>query len=265
VESILSKSPGLDDYSQALEVSRLGRDSNNFVHLVRLSAAAPAWGDDHGPAGLPGTSNLPSSVQRVVVRISNPDALLDNTSRVENEVAAVALMRDALSTFTTRIVPNVHAWNTAASGDGWIVQEYMPGSQLTDVFAELAPEKKRSVLYEIAQVFQLLQSYVPTDLTYGGVMFGEDGNVCSGALSIWGGGPFENYADMCTYILRMQIERSKSTTLIDGWRDSNLAQRLRKFDESGAFSRLVGSFPTGRPTLVHGDLGQSPLYPWAVR
>ena len=183
--------------------------------------------------------------------------MLDNKSRVDNEVAAIALMQDALSTFPTRIVPDVYAWNTAALGDGWIVQEHKHGEQIGSTFAELPTERKGFVLNQIAQVFQLLQSYHPRGLSYGGLKFGKDGKVCSGALSIWGGGPFTDYADMYDYLFRTQIERSKSTSLVDGWRDSDLAGRLHEFEASGGLAKLLRSLPAAPPTLVHGDLGQS--------
>lgn len=183
---------------------------NNFVHLVHLTASSAASDNFHNTLDKPGTKCLPLSTPLVVVRVSNSDAMLHNKFRVENEVAAMCLMHDALSAFPTKMVPDVYAWNSSSDGNGWIVQEYMPGSTLATSFSGLSPEKKRSVLDQVAHVFHLIQSYVPNRFTFGDLRFDRDGKVCRGELSIWGGGPFEKYADMYTYIFHTQLERSRS-------------------------------------------------------
>jgi hypothetical protein len=75
----------------------------------------------------PGTTVLQEATQNVVVRLSNPDAQLNNGVRVQNEVAVISLMRETLSTYNYSIIREVYGWNTAAEGHGWIVEEYMPG------------------------------------------------------------------------------------------------------------------------------------------
>jgi hypothetical protein len=53
--------------------------------------------------------------------------MLNNAVRVKNEVAAITLMRDALSSHESGLVPEVYGGNTAAEGQGWIVEERMHG------------------------------------------------------------------------------------------------------------------------------------------
>ncbi|KAF8859192.1 hypothetical protein BDZ45DRAFT_725477 [Acephala macrosclerotiorum] len=119
----------------------------------------------------PGTKPLPDDSQKVVVRLSNPDAMLNNTVRVEIEVAAITLMQDALSVLPTRIVSEVYGWNTAVEGKGWIVQEYMPGQSLSSRFSELSTAQRERVLVQVAHVFKLIQNYElpPTVTEFGDV------------------------------------------------------------------------------------------------
>ena len=55
---------------------------------------------EHNPVteiGKPGTVSLPAACLSIVIRISNPQALVNHETRVENEVAAMVLMRDCAS------------------------------------------------------------------------------------------------------------------------------------------------------------------------
>ncbi|KAH8800174.1 kinase-like domain-containing protein [Xylogone sp. PMI_703] len=227
---------------------------NNYVHLVSLVKASPDFIDHVVSSPKPGTKLLPQSTKKIVVRLSNTDAMLNNAVRVENEVAAITLMQDALSRFPYRIVPNVYDWNTAAEGQGWIVQEYMHGELLGDRFSNLSESQKQYILDQVAQVFKMIQCYTPGVTGFGGLKFDDEGKVVTTGLTIWFGGPFTAYTDMYLYIFQKQIELSKSTPLVDGWKGTGLDERLKAFDESGQFSKLLYEYSNIQPTLVHGDL-----------
>ncbi|KAJ5711572.1 hypothetical protein N7488_005728 [Penicillium malachiteum] len=250
IKDLVKKSFGREVSS----IDSLGRDSNNYAHLVSL-IEAPVGSTDHAvSAPKPGTKILPQSTQKIVVRISNPDAMLNNVVRVENEVASITLMRDVLSAFPTRIVPDVYDWNTAAKGNGWIVQEYISGELLGDRFSKFSESQKEHVLDEVAQIFHLIQSYTPNVTGFGGLNFDHEGKVVTGASSLWFGGPFATYTDMYVFIFRKQMEMAGSSALVNGWKDSDVASRLETFDQSGGFVKLLSSYHKFRPTLVHGDI-----------
>lgn len=86
---------------QVIAIDKLGRDSNNFVYRLELSRTV----DEGAAASIteeipqPGAVRLPAGKGQVVLRISNPQAMVNEDVRVQNEVAAIALMRQVLSTF----------------------------------------------------------------------------------------------------------------------------------------------------------------------
>jgi hypothetical protein len=110
--------------------SRLGRDSNNFVHLIELAESVDQPATSLPTVLKPGISSSLAGATKVVIRISNPQAMLNEDVRVQNEVAAMCLARQALSTYEDRLIPNTYAWRSSVEGYGWILQEYMTGVQL---------------------------------------------------------------------------------------------------------------------------------------
>jgi hypothetical protein len=232
----------------------LGRDSNNYAHLVSLVEASSS-SINHGLSPpQPGTKLLPQSTQKIVVRLSNPDAMLDNTVRVQNEVGALTLIQDALSTLPFKVVPDAYSWNPAVEGQGWIVQEYMRGELLGGRFSQLLKSQKDYVMDQVAQIFKLIQSYVPHVKGFGGLNFDDEGKVVTGGSTLWFGGPFETYIDMYLHIFRKQMEISISTALVNGWKGTDVGDRLEKFDQSGGFVTVLNDFSDVQPTLVHGDI-----------
>jgi hypothetical protein len=101
----------------------------------------------------PGTVTLPAEEADVVVRISNPEV------RIQNEVAAMALMRQALVNDYDSLVPAVFGWAPSSNGCGWIVQQYMRGTPLDKGFEALDDESLRRGSSQIAKIFQKIQSY----------------------------------------------------------------------------------------------------------
>ncbi|KAK2758250.1 hypothetical protein FQN54_004095 [Arachnomyces sp. PD_36] len=243
---------------QAVRISSIGRDSNNFVHLIELaeSVSQPATSS---PAALkPGSSSLPAGAGKVVIRISNPQAMLNEDVRVENEVAAMCLMREALSTYKDKLIPDTYAWCPSTDGGyGWILQEYMGGTQLDKEFHSLDGSLKQDILHQIAAVFKLIQSYtVPESVKgYGGLAFNESGRIVTGPTTIPCGGSFSEFHEMYTQMLRRQLIESDTSERITGWRRDGLRDRLERFLANGIEECVVRN-STPRQTLVHGDYSE---------
>lgn len=239
-------------------IHRLGRDSNNFVYRLIISKvisrpAAPTL----SKIPRPGTVGLPAGKIPVVIRISNPQALVNEEVRVQNEVAAMSLMSQALSSYRDRLVPNVYAWCPSSQGRGWILQEHMGGTQLDQDFRGLDPERRRDLLRQIAEVFKLIQSFrLPDSVNgYGGLGFNESGDIVTGPTTIPCGGPFSYFHEMYTQMLRRQLLESDSSERIAGWRRNGLRDRLERFASCGIAEQVMAnSIP--RQTLVHGDFSE---------
>jgi hypothetical protein len=65
------------------------------------------------------------------MRISNPQALVNEEVRVQNEVAAMWLTRQALSGYELRLVPEAYGWCPSSDDRGWILEEYKEGVNST--------------------------------------------------------------------------------------------------------------------------------------
>ncbi|KAI1176681.1 hypothetical protein F4777DRAFT_247034 [Nemania sp. FL0916] len=236
---------------------KLGWDSNNFVYRVEL---VPVEGiqiesNDGQPTRQPGTTVLPSSTNEVVVRISNVEAILNEDVRVENEVAAMCLMRNAFASLDKKLVPDVFAWGRSNSKNpGWIIQEFKHGVQLDNIFDQMDSRAQQSIQKQIAEVFKLIQDYpLPAAAVgYGGLRFAESGEIVTGATSIPCGGPFDTLEDMYAQMMRWQLADSKTSPILKGW-DDQLQDRLNRFLAEGIVPLVRGN-SVARQTLVHGDL-----------
>lgn len=97
---------------------------NTFVHVVHVKGRVP----DHVPRPQsPGAVRLLDPVPaQLVVRIPNPRTQDDPRIKMENEVAALALVRSSTPT-SVLPVPDIYAWS--GEGWGWMVMELLPGAK----------------------------------------------------------------------------------------------------------------------------------------
>lgn len=246
-------------------VSPLGRDSNNFVNLVQLKASGSVKDVDHELPPQIGTYKLDPSVTKIVFRISNPNAMLDENVRIENEVAAITLMHRTFAGLPCNPVPKVFAWEASSSaGSGWIAEEFMEGEKLSGLLPDLSIEKKTLVLDQVAELSGMIQAFDLELNGFGGLGFDADGKVVARRSSLWSVGPFANYADMYQGIFNRQLELTATTPLANGWKEGDLKERLHRFNASGGFKSLLQPFETMKSTLVHGDICQYSIsYPVA--
>lgn len=206
----------------------------------------------------PGTEVLPPDETDVVIRMSNPHALLNEEARVQNEVAAMKLMREALSGHSESLVPRVFGWSPASEGRGWIMQEFKHGLQLDAVFGGLPEERQVDVLNQVAAVYKLIQDFrVPNSVQgYGGLSFDDSGRVRSGPTTIPCGGPFSQFYEMYAQMLRRQLDETDTSERLRGWRRNSLRDRLERFASQG-IAQSVNDNAVSRQTLIHGDFSKS--------
>lgn len=183
--------------------------------------------------------------------------MLNEDVRIQNEVAAMCLMRQALAPDKKTLIPNTYAWCSSMNGYGWILQEYMTGIQLDTEFNNLERNYKQEILYQIADVFKLLQSYsLPESIKgYGGLSFNEFGEIVTGPTTIPCGGPFSEFYEMYEQMLQRQLIDSDTSERIAGWRRNGLRDRLERFGAEGIAKQVIeNSIP--HQTLVHGDFSK---------
>ena len=90
---------------------------------------------------------------------------MNNTNRVENEVAAMHLARTAIAQKLPKyaeLVPNVYTWKATVPNPideedfGWIAMQYVEGSSLHAAFKTFTRDEKISTVKEIAAIFSVM-------------------------------------------------------------------------------------------------------------
>ncbi|KAH8678319.1 hypothetical protein BX600DRAFT_493606 [Xylariales sp. PMI_506] len=238
------------------EISPQPLANNTKVYTVTLDDKQSKYLAGKQPSQLPGVVPIPPGVNKLIVRITDPGAMLNNTVLVQNEVASMSLARQATVSLDIAVVPQVYAWKPAvADKPGWMVIEYMYGETLNG--NNLTPENKKIVLSEVATVFKLLQQYeVPSSLKgYGGLGFADDGSIITGPTTIFGATKqCESYHELYRQYLQTQLAFMDKCDIVCGWKDTNLRQRIDRFVAEGfepLLKRVVEANP--RQTFVHGD------------
>lgn len=222
---------------------------NNFIYKVILSS--PASADNfrrtaHGQQQQQPCTDVPPTegVSTFIVRLSNPRAIgLNNTNRVENEVAAIHIARGAVvqaGSGYAGVVPAVYAWKAAAGPDpvdetgfGWIVMEYLKGSSLNAQFESFEMIEKKRVIHEIAAIFSAMQAakLPPGVDRFGGLTIDDMGNIVSGQETLQGvpGGPWYEYEEVWRHQLLCQLKEADKSPVIEGWRMNGIRDRIEQF------------------------------------
>jgi Phosphotransferase enzyme family len=194
---------------------------------VELSSPVSFQGKRSAGQLKPGTIRLPEDVSVFVMRLSNAVAGLNNVNRVQDEVATMSIFRAAVSHISTHLVPEVYGWASAAKGQGWILQEHMPGSSQDKAFATMTLQDKQLVLRQLAEVLEALQRYQLPDTIkdYGGLGFDGVGHIVSAPMTLVHGGPFQSYETLYREILHSQLAAADQSSL-EGWRSNGVRKRL---------------------------------------
>ena len=269
-----------------LDISLHPGSNNTKIYIVSLAPATGGGADSKEQDRPPGTQALPLSVTKAIMRIPDPGANLNSAVRVENEVAATALAREALKPLNKQLVPDIYGWGSAAAGEtGWVLMEFMPGTPLSAAeFKKLDSKPKKAVLDQMAEILNLLQQYeFPASVEgYGGLGFAEDGSITVGPTPIHGATRrcktyhelYTEYAFVlfacsqthqgsgCSHInnhryLHTQLRFMDECDVVKGWKDTDLRARIDDFVSKGFKPLIEQAFEAKpRPTLVHGDFGK---------
>lgn len=215
----------------------------------------------------PHTIPIPTGTSRLVMRIPKANNNVEDDVRIRNEVAFLALARQAMTELETPLVPAVFSWNDSPKKkDGipeafcYILEEFKEGESMNlDELNALSAAQQRVVCQQLAKAVKALQCYtLPTGITgYGGVTFDDDGNFRSGRSIFQTGGPFETYGEYLRATIKWQLSQSELVEPINGWRNRPEAPELRRridaFLDDG-LDKLLSELPTYKLALVHGDL-----------
>ncbi|KAI1113934.1 kinase-like domain-containing protein [Nemania sp. NC0429] len=226
---------------------------NNFVYRATLKAPKEGFLEPRQP----GTVAIPAGTKDFIVRLANPDAEgMHPQTRVENEVALISLAAEALRARFPRVVPSIYGWGSAASGQGWILQELMPGEPVDEAFASMDLSQKRHIFSQMAELLKALQDFsLPDSISgFGGVTFAADGSgrIVSTAMSTVGAGPWSSYQQSFEGRLLVALRKADDNPYIRGWHANGIRKRLDAFVRD--ISRQLQSLESAEEKcIVHAD------------
>ncbi|ODA75857.1 hypothetical protein RJ55_08498 [Drechmeria coniospora] len=241
---------------------------NNY--LFRVDLATPA-SSAFLPGTQPGTTKAPSDgLSALVVKLSNPCASdVNNTNRVENDVAVQHLVRQSMSEAgLPPLVPAIYAWAPTTTNDeanetafGWIMSELRSGVDLDTEFSSLGAEDKEMVLEQVAAALGAIQAAkLPENVTkFGGLTFNTSGQIVSGEATLRKGAPVDSYANWRAARLRGHLDRAAESAVIQGWKSNGVDKRIENFLNSGGLEKTLAGVDLQRKGLVHGDFTMNNL------
>ncbi|KAF4634752.1 hypothetical protein G7Y89_g3359 [Cudoniella acicularis] len=231
---------------------------NNFVYRISLPVPITANQATKDEPQQPGCVPIPDGTRELIFRLTNPDTEgMNQTTRVENEVATIALASAALAGFVPHVVPSVYAWGSAAieSSQGWIIQELMPGAPVDESFDAMDLEQKRQIFAQMAKLLKSLQDYeLPESIaSFGGVTFDDTGRPISTAMTSVGAGPWSSYEASFKGRLEVALQKADANPYIKGWRANGVRQRLDAFVERGVPAQFEALGSKQDRVIIHAD------------
>ena len=259
--------------TQVLDITRLAGGQNGIVYRLAVAREPSLRERDSIPAQ-PATTPLPADTTTLVIRLSDPAAMLNEAVRVQNEVALMSFMREALASITPSIVPAVYAWGKSIPGDstkdyvpGWVVLEHMPGIPLGPAWESLGDDTQKHLLQQIATAHAGIQSYeLPASIKqYGGLNFNDEGHIIVGATPIDGTlVACDSHTELYLEYMKTILKSADKCDIVKGWHDTNLRSRIEAFASQGLrpmLEKAAAKTRNIRPTLVHGDFGKLHSHP----
>lgn len=237
---------------------------NNFVYRINLPE--PTAEGTFAASSQPLTTIPKVGITSIIFRLSNPHAQgINNTNRVENEVASLHLAQTALTQEIPKyasIIPAVYDWKrlgvtTASSATepefGWIMMELLPGVILETKWADISLAEKKVLLNEIAMVFAAIQRCpLPNGVDAHGGLAIRDKEIVSGQASTMIGGPWQSYADWWRARFHDNLCQAEKSSVVKGWNENGIRARLNKFMADG-IERSITAVDKYKLVLVHGD------------
>jgi hypothetical protein len=231
---------------------------NNFIYRVNLTKPITSF-----TSAQPLTVKPAEGASSVVLRLSNPIASgVNNTNRIENEVASVHFARTALAKLPkhSEIVPAVYSWGELKTGTtppekgfGWIMMEARPGVQLDEQFKTWSLDDRKVIVEEMAQILTAIQTQpLPAKVgSFGGLTI-KDGQIVSGQPTVIAGGPWRTYEEFWTALLNMELSQSEESHTLNGWRANGVRERVDKFI-GRAVRDLLADVDRNQRVFCHGD------------
>ncbi len=189
ISNILTGIFGISD--DGLTVHRDGVATNNHVYMIHLAEPTKSELRPKDASLKPFTCPIPKGTSRLVVRIPKVDNNKEDAIRVRNEVACLALARNAVAHIDPLLFPRIFSWDdTAISGLGssssaypsYILEELKTGEAVSwDDVQALSHESLGHVCKQLARVTKALQDYeLPASITgYGSITFNDAGELSS--------------------------------------------------------------------------------------
>jgi hypothetical protein len=236
---------------------------NNFIYRVSLASASPVAKVTSATSSQPGTVPIPHGTNEFILRLTNSDAEgMHPATRVENEVALILLASEALCNFQPPVVPRIYGWGSAASGQGWTLQELLPGEPLDEAFESMSLDEKRRILAQMAELLKGLQGFSLPDTVkgFGGVTYDGSGAIVSAAMPSVGAGPWSSLEESFKRRLEVALAKADENQYIKGWRANGLRERLEAFVAKGVPEQLEALGSRADRVIVHADFseGSSP-------
>lgn len=193
------------------------------------------------------------------MRLTNPDAEgMHAATRVENEVAIISLASSALHGFQPHVVPHIYGWASAKSGQGWMLQEFMPGSPVDEAFKTMDHEQKKKIFAQMTELLKGLQEYkLPETITaFGGVTYDDAGQIISEAMPSVGAGPWPSFEASFQGRLEVALKKADENPYIKGWRANGLRDRLEAFVAGGVPDQFETLSSKEDRVIVHADFSE---------
>ncbi|GKZ33425.1 hypothetical protein AbraIFM66950_003281 [Aspergillus brasiliensis] len=238
---------------------------NNFIYKLELSQPAnPSSFSNPNEPPNPCTTSPPDGTSTYILRMSNPQAMGINphASRIENEVAAMHLARQALDAYRPglgHLIPKIYTFCSKTNHPDdlpWTLMEYKTGIPLDEFFPSQPNSTKESIINQIADILTGLQTYrLPQEITsYGGLALSTDGNsITSAEMTTTYGGPWPTYETLLKARLQHELQDADSSPVLNGWRDNGVRERLVSLIDRFTVPGLSES-DSDTKVLVHGDL-----------
>lgn len=191
---------------------------------------------------------------------------MNNTNRLENEVAASHLIRQSLDrSGLGSLVPSIYAWAPTKYpqvhdefGFGWTISEFKKGDDLDSQFEAMDEDDALDAVQQLAKIFALMQSTrLPHSASnFGGLSIDESGDVISAQSTLVHGGPWSSYVEHWVGKLRQKLSEADASATLQGWKDNSVRGKLEQFIASGKIQSILKEVDCGQKVLVHGDFSE---------
>lgn len=111
VTSLVAEHFGKNDFT----IEDMEKAKNNHVYLIHLNPPLAELSLTESGFSQSYTSAIPGGTSKLILRISKDNVNVEDSVRIRNEVAFLALARDALSGIDASVIPRVFGWEDELS------------------------------------------------------------------------------------------------------------------------------------------------------